>query len=67
MLWTPAFVVVLSVGGLLLPILLLPHLADRLLLLGGSLSVSEAEANVALAFRPELWKASWVLFLGKIG
>ena len=59
--WTPVLVVVLSMGGLLLPILLVPHLAERLLLLGG-LSVSEAEANVALAFRPELWKASWVLF-----
>ena len=60
--WTPVFVVILSVGGLLLPILLVPHLAERLLLLGGSLGTSEAEANVALAFRPELWKASWVLF-----
>lgn len=60
--WTPVFVVILSVGGLLLPILLVPHLAERLLLLGGSLGASEAEANVALAFRPELWKASWVLF-----
>ena len=60
--WTPVFVVVLSLGGLLLPILLVPHLAERLLLLGGSLSASEAETNVALAFRPELWKASWVLF-----
>ena len=60
--WTPVFVVVLSVGGLALPILLVPHLAERLLLLGGSLSASEVEANVALAFRPELWKASWVLF-----
>ena len=60
--WTPVFVVVLSVGGLLLPILLVPHLAERLLLLGGSLSSSGTEANVALAFRPELWKASWVLF-----
>jgi len=56
-------VVVLSVGGLLLPILLLPHLAEQLLLLGGSLSASGAEANVALAFRRELWKASWVLFM----
>jgi hypothetical protein len=56
--WTPVFVVVLSVGGLLLPILLVPHLAERLLLLGGSLSSSGTEANVALAFRPELWKAS---------
>jgi O-antigen ligase len=55
-------VVVLSIGGLLLPILLVPHLAERLLLLGGSLSASEAEANAALAFRPELWKASWALF-----
>ena len=60
--WTPVFVVVLSMGGLLLPILLVPHLAERLLLLGGSLSVSEVEANAALAFRPELWKASWILF-----
>ena len=60
--WTPVFVVVLSIGGLLLPIVLVPHLAERLLLLGGSLSASEAEANAALAFRPELWKASWVLF-----
>ena len=60
--WTPVFVVVLSVGGLLLPILLVPHLAERLLLLGGSLSSSGTEANVALAFRPELWKASLVLF-----
>jgi hypothetical protein len=60
--WTPVFVVVLSMGGLLLPILLVPHLAERLLLLGGSLSASELEANAALAFRPELWKASWVLF-----
>ena len=60
--WTPVFVVVLSMGGLLLPILLVPHLAERLLLLGGSLSASEMEANAALAFRPELWKASWVLF-----
>jgi hypothetical protein len=60
--WTPVFVVILSLGGLLLPILLVPHLAERLLLLGGSLGTSEAEANVALAFRPELWKASWVLF-----
>ena len=60
--WTPVLVVVSSIGGLLLPILLVPHLADRLLLLGGSLSASEAEANAALAFRPELWKASWVLF-----
>ena len=60
--WTPVFVVVLSVGGLALPILLVPHLAERLLLLGGSLSVNEVEANVALAFRPELWKASWILF-----
>ena len=62
-LWTPVFVVSLSVGGLLLPILLVPHLAERLWLLGGSLSVSEAEANAALAFRPELWKASWILFM----
>jgi len=60
--WTPVFVIVLSVGGLLFPILLVPHIAERLLLLGGTLSASEAEANVALAFRPELWKASWVLF-----
>lgn len=60
--WTPVLVVVLSMGGLLLPILLVPHLAERLLLLGGSLSVSEVEANAALAFRPELWKASWILF-----
>ena len=60
--WTPIFVVVLSIGGLLLPIMLVPHLAERLLLLSGSLSASEAEANAALAFRPELWKASWVLF-----
>ena len=60
--WTPVFVVVLSIGGLLLPIMLVPHLAERLLLLSGSLSASEAEANSALAFRPELWKASWVLF-----
>ena len=60
--WTPIFVVILSVGGLLLPILLVPHLAERLLLLGGSLGASEVEANVALAFQPELWKASWVLF-----
>ena len=60
--WTPVFVVVLAVGGLVLPILLVPHLAERLLLLGGSLSASEVEANAALAFRPELWKASWVLF-----
>ena len=60
--WTPVFVVVLSIGGLLLPIMLVPHLAERLLLLSGSLSASEAEANAALAFRPELWKASWVLF-----
>ena len=60
--WTPVLVVVLSMGGLLLPILLVPHLAERLLLLGGSLSASEVEANAALAFRPELWKASWVLF-----
>ena len=60
--WTPVFVVVLAVGGLVRPILLVPHLAERLLLLGGSLSASEVEANAALAFRPELWKASWVLF-----
>ena len=60
--WTLVFVVVLSIGGLLLPIMLVPHLAERLLLLSGSLSASEAEANAALAFRPELWKASWVLF-----
>ena len=60
--WTPLFVIILSVGGLLLPILLVPHLAERLLLLGGSLSASEMEANTALAFRPELWKASWVVF-----
>jgi hypothetical protein len=60
--WTPLLVVVLSIGGLLLPIFLVPHLAERLLLLGGSLSVSEVEANAALAFRPELWKASWILF-----
>ena len=60
--WTPIFVVILSVVGLLLPILLVPHLAERLLLLGGRLGASEVEANVALAFRPELWKASWVLF-----
>ena len=60
--WTPVFVVVLAVGGLVLSILLVPHLAERLLLLGGSLSASEVEANAALAFRPELWKASWVLF-----
>ena len=59
---TPVFVVVLSIGGLLLPIVLVPHLAERLLLLGGSLSASEAEANAALAYRPELWKASWLLF-----
>ena len=60
--WTPLFVVVLSIGGLLLTIVLVPHLAERLILLGGSLSASEADANAALAFRPELWKASWVLF-----
>jgi hypothetical protein len=60
--WTPVFVVLLSIGGLLLPIMLVPHLAERLLLLGGSLSTSEAEANAALAFRPELWKASCVVF-----
>ena len=46
----------------MLAIVLVPHLAERLLLLGGSLSASEAEANAALAFRPELWQASWVLF-----
>ena len=60
--WTPIGVVVLSLCGLLLPILLVPHLAERLLLLGGSVSASEMEVNAALAFRPELWKASWVLF-----
>ena len=60
--WTPVFVLVLSVGGVLLPIFLVPHLAERLLLLGGSLSTSAPEANAALAFRPELWKASWLLF-----
>ena len=60
--WMPIGVVVLSLCGLLLPILLVPHLAERLLLLGGSVSASEMEVNAALAFRPELWKASWVLF-----
>ena len=60
--WTAALAVVLAIGGLVLPILLVPHLAERLLLLGGILSLSEVEANAALAFRPELWKASWVLF-----
>ena len=60
--WTAALAVVLAIGGLVLPILLVPHLAERLLLLGGILGLSEVEANAALAFRPELWKASWVLF-----
>ena len=60
--WTPALVLLLSLSGLLIPIALIPHLAERLALLGGSLSASQEELNVALAFRPELWKANWLVF-----
>ena len=60
--WTPVLVVLLSLSGLLIPIALAPHLAERLALLGGSLHASQEELNIALAFRPELWKANWLVF-----
>ena len=60
--WTPIAVVALSIEGLLLPIVLVPHLAERMHPLGSNLSTSGSEANAALAFRPELWKASCVVF-----
>ena len=60
--WTPALVVLLLLSGLLAPLALSPHLAERLALLGGSLSANQEELNIALAFRPELWKANWLVF-----
>ena len=60
--WTPVLVLLLSLSGLLIPLALAPHLAERLALLGGSLHASQEELNIALAFRPELWKANWLVF-----
>ncbi|MDG2460409.1 MAG: O-antigen ligase family protein [Luminiphilus sp.] len=48
--------------GLLIPIFVIPHLADRLAIVWHGLSASQEDLNVALAFRPELWKASWLVF-----
>ena len=61
--WTPLLVMSLSLCGLLLPLALVPHLAERLALLGTSASASPEELNIALAYRPELWQASWQLFV----
>ena len=61
--WTPLLVMSLSLCGLLLPLALVPHLAERISLLGTSASASPAELNIALAYRPELWQASWQLFI----
>ena len=37
--------------------------AGPLALLGGSLSANQEELNIALAFRPEMWKANWLVLL----
>ena len=57
---------ILSMGvivGFMIPVMVLPHLAERLLLALGSLSLNPEDYNTGFAFRPELWRASWIIFL----
>ena len=49
--------------GLVIPVVALPHLAERLSLALGSLSLNPEDYNTGFAFRPELWRASWIVFL----
>lgn len=51
------------IAGLMIPVMALPHLAERLMLALGSLSLNAEDYNAGFAFRPELWRASWIVFL----
>lgn len=62
--WRSALTLLVGViAGLMIPCMALPHLAERLMLALGSLSLNAEDYNAGFAFRPELWRASWIVFL----
>ena len=50
-------------SGVALPLLWLPHLAERLAALSELLHTDPATLSRALSWRPELWQAAWQTFL----
>jgi len=62
--WRGTLILLAGVSvGLMIPVVALPHLAERLFLALGSLSLNPEDYNTGFAFRPELWRASWIVFL----
>ena len=51
-----------SLVGLMIPLWMVPHLFERLQLLWAGLGSNPDQWNAALAYRPELWQASWQVF-----
>jgi len=60
-----ALIVVLALGGLVLPVAIAPHVGERFALIAGGMGGDAQAINVALAFRPELWSAAWDVFCGE--
>lgn len=59
---TTALLVGGCLAGLLVPVWVVPHLFERLQLLWVGLGSNPDQLNAALAYRPELWQASWQVF-----